>query len=35
MNRDELRKRTKKFAIDNILFVSKFPKTVAGYVIGK
>ena len=35
MNSDELRKRTKKFAIDIILFVSSFPKTVAGYVIGK
>jgi four helix bundle protein len=35
MNRDELRGRTKKFAVDIILFIGNFPKTVAGYVIAK
>jgi len=35
MDSDELKRRTKRFSIDIILFVNSFPKTIAGYVIGK
>ena len=35
MDSDELKRRTKKFAVDIIMFVGTFPKTVAGYVVGK
>lgn len=35
MTKDDLIKRTKKFAVDVIKFVEVFPKTTAGYTIGK
>jgi four helix bundle protein len=35
MDKDELKKRTKKFALDTIKLVENFPKTKTGDVIGK
>ena len=35
MNTNELKARTKKFAVDIIHLVDSFPKTTAGYTIGK
>jgi four helix bundle protein len=35
LDKDELKNRTKKFALRVIKLVSKLPKTVAGYAIGK
>lgn len=35
MNKDELIKRTKKFALDVIIVVENFPRTTAGFTIGK
>lgn len=35
MNSDELKKRTKKFALDIIRLVESFPKTKTGDIIGR
>ena len=35
MNSDELKKRTKKFALQVIEAVKRFPKTMEGEIIGK
>lgn len=35
MDKNELKDRTKKFALRVIKLVEKLPKTVAGYVLGK
>lgn len=35
MNKEDLKKRTKKFAIEVIKVADNFPKTNAGFVIGK
>lgn len=34
MNKDELKNRTKKFAVEVVKMVNEFPKTTVGFVLG-